>query len=408
VSRTIFTVGHSTRTVAELVALLPQVARAYAPASLRDHVRRSRVVAGSSPHHRRIIADHLLARHASLAPAPDAGQQIDQSTDQVRLSSLNKSAHGIPEGGRTVGCSSPVPLEGPAHPRDGNPAVNEDFHRWTEEWATRSPTMSPDQADTTEAGDEYDHFADIYSVWTDTAASTRANREFYLDAYAAQSGPVVELGIGDGRIAVEAATRGATVIGVDRSEAMLDLCRSRARQAGVLDRITLLQADFRSFRLGAPAALIALPYHSIGHLMGRDEKRAALRHVCSQLARGGRFIFDDFLMTPALMAQMRRVELRAEYRLPDGADALLWVTSLVNERTQSIRLVTWEDELDEKGLLVNRRYRRLGLSWIEPAEAKGLIEEAGFSVEACFGDFLRTPFAQDKAQEQVWVLRKPG
>ena len=43
---------------------------------------------------------------------------------------------------------------------------------------------------------EYDRFADIYAIWTDTAASTRANLAFYVDAYAAAEGPVVELGVG--------------------------------------------------------------------------------------------------------------------------------------------------------------------------------------------------------------------
>jgi len=74
---------------------------------------------------------------------------------------------------------------------------------------------------------EYDSFADIYAVLVGTAASSRASLPFYLDAYAAVDGPVVELGVGDGRIAVPAAVRGARVIGVDLSAAMLELCRAR-------------------------------------------------------------------------------------------------------------------------------------------------------------------------------------
>ena len=255
---------------------------------------------------------------------------------------------------------------------------------------------------------EYDSFADIYSVWTDTAASTHANLPFYVDAYARADGPVVELGVGDGRIAVQAAVQGHTVIGVDLSAAMLDLCRRRAAQAGVLDRLSLMRADFRSFELDAPAALIALPYHSLGHLQTLEEKRRAIARVFSQLRPGGRFIFDDFLMTADLIAHMRRVQLRAEYRTAAGADALLWVTSLVDEPGQSIRVVTWEDELDADGLLTRRRYRRLSLSWLEPAQARGLLTQAGFAIEACYGDFDRTPFADTTAHEQVWVARRPA
>ena len=255
---------------------------------------------------------------------------------------------------------------------------------------------------------EYESFADIYAVWTDTAGSPRANLPFYVDAYTEADGPVVELGVGDGRVAVQAAARGVRVVGVDLSPAMLDLCRRRAGQAGVLDRLTLVLADYRSFELETPAALIALPYHSIGHLLTLEDKRQAIAHVFSQLRPGGRFIFDDFLMTTELIAHMRRVQLRAEYRTAAGSEALLWVTSLVNESTQAIRVVTWEDELDDEGLLKRRRYRRLSLSWLEPAQARDLLTRAGFAIDACYGDFDRTPFSGATAREQVWVARRPA
>jgi SAM-dependent methyltransferase len=253
---------------------------------------------------------------------------------------------------------------------------------------------------------EYDRFAEIYGVWTTTAASAQANLQFYLDAYIAAEGPVVELGVGDGRIAVEAARRGCDVIGVDLSPVMLARCRARAERAGVLDRLTLVEGDFRSFTLAEPAALIALPYHSLGHLTTVVDKRDALRHVSTQLAPDGRFVFDDFQMTPSRLDSMRRVQLRAEYLSAAGADTLLWVTSLVDEEAQAIRVITWEDELDGEGLLRRRQYRPLSLSWLQPAQARALLEETGFIVEACYGDFTGTVFDPALADEQVWVARR--
>jgi ubiquinone/menaquinone biosynthesis C-methylase UbiE len=270
---------------------------------------------------------------------------------------------------------------------------------------------------------EYDRFADIYAVWTETASSTQTNLPFYVDSYLAADGPVVELGIGDGRIAVEAAKRGGRVIGVDASAAMLDLCRARATQAGVTERLDLRQADFRDFTLAEPANLIALPYHSIGHLTTLDDKRSALHQVFAQLGPGGRFVFDDFLMTPALMGQMRQVQLRAIYPSSDAAhpgkpaasasqataeDTMLWVTSMIDEPSQRLTVVTWEDRLDADGSLNTRCYRRLSLSWLTPTQARQLLTEAGFAIEACFGDFHRTPFADTSAVEQIWIARKPG
>ena len=108
------------------------------------------------------------------------------------------------------------------------------------------------------AAAQYDRFADIYDIWTETAPAAQSNRGFYVEAYLAAGGPVVELGVGDGRIAVEAAARGCRVIGVDVSPVMLRRCRKRAEEAGVGDRIELLESDFRTFRLddaAAPAAV---------------------------------------------------------------------------------------------------------------------------------------------------------
>jgi SAM-dependent methyltransferase len=253
---------------------------------------------------------------------------------------------------------------------------------------------------------EYERFADIYRIWSATAPSARANLEFYVGAYLDADGPVAELGVGDGRIAVEAARRGRHVVGVDLSPAMLRLCRERADEAGVLERLTLLEADFRTFSLPAAAALIALPYHSLGHLLAIDDKLAALRHIHAQLRPGGRFVFDDVVMNPDRLDRLRRVELRAEYTSTDGHDRLLWVTSLVDAPAQSMRVVTWEDELDEAGGLLRRRYRRLSLSWLEPEQARQLLTDAGFTIEACFGDFDRSPFSATGSQEQIWIARK--
>ncbi|MCK7498373.1 MAG: class I SAM-dependent methyltransferase [Comamonadaceae bacterium] len=89
---------------------------------------------------------------------------------------------------------------------------------------------------------EYERFADIYAVWTATAGVRPAPTwPFYVAGLLAADGPVVELGVGDGRLAVRGrAVQGRDVIGVDLSPAMLDAVPAPRRDAaGVLDRLTL-------------------------------------------------------------------------------------------------------------------------------------------------------------------------
>ena len=255
---------------------------------------------------------------------------------------------------------------------------------------------------------EYDRFSEIYEAWTEASSAARDSARFYVDLYLQTSGVVVELGVGTGRIALEAARRGREMIGVDANAEMLTRCRARAEAEGLSERIRLLEADFRSFELGHPASLIALPYHSIGHLTTVEEKADAVRHVFDQLAPGGRFIFDDFHYRPELAEQFRQVELKGELLHPDtGLDALLWATSLIDVPSQRLRLVTWTDELDPNGKLVRRQYRRLSLSWLEPQQWQDLLTGVGFVIEECFGDYARTPFDSTHASDQLWVAVKP-
>ena len=255
---------------------------------------------------------------------------------------------------------------------------------------------------------QYDSFADIYGVWAETAPAAQSNRRFYVEAYLAAGGPVVELGVGDGRIAVEAATRGCQVIGVDASPVMLRRCRKRAEEAGVGDRIELLETDFRTFRIDGAAALVTLPYHSIGHLTSIPAKRQVAHHVFGQLRPGGGSSSTDFVMTPGAVARMRQVQLRAAYPSAAGTDILLWVTSRVDEKTRSMEVITWEDHFTADGRPEWRRYRRLDLSWLDPDQARMMLLGAGFTIDACLGSFDGTPFSMDTAAEQIWIARKPA
>jgi len=254
---------------------------------------------------------------------------------------------------------------------------------------------------------EYDAFADIYDIWTGAAPAAKRNRPFYVEEYLRAAGPVVELGVGNGRIAIEAARQGKAIIGVDSSAEMLKLCQERAEAASVAHLLTLIQADFRDFVLPEPAQLIAIPFHTIGHLVTLDDKRAGLRHIHSQLAPGGRLVFDHFIFDPEVARQHQGVGLRGEYAdAATGHDVLLWEIVRHDYEAQTIRIIAWTDELDDDGVVLQRKYRRLSFSWLEPQQTRALLEEAGFEIEALYGDFDRRPFGED-SPEQVWVARRP-
>jgi predicted RNA methylase len=92
-----------------------------------------------------------------------------------------------------------------------------------------------------------------------------ADVEFYAELAGEADGPVVELAIGDGRVAVPIArATGRRMIGIDSSPAMLEPARIRAIEAGV--DLDLREADMRELRLDEPAALIYCPFGALLHL----------------------------------------------------------------------------------------------------------------------------------------------
>ena len=252
-------------------------------------------------------------------------------------------------------------------------------------------------------GVAYDDWADVYDLWVATAPVTAQNHAFYFSQYVAEpQGPVVELGIGTGRIALEAVRHGRPMVGVDSSAAMLALCRERAEALGVAEDLTLIQADFRDFELPEPARLIAMPFHTIGHLIDDASRMQALGQVYRNLAPGGRFIFDHFVMDPELAHLSHNVaRLRAEETAPDGRGRVLWQCSRFDFERQQIRILAWTDELLANGEVVERRYRRLDFSWLEPRNARRLLEAAGFRIGQVFGSFAGDELTE-ASKVQIW------
>src|SRR3954471_10054270 len=107
----------------------------------------------------------------------------------------------------------------------------------------------------------YDSIADLYDPWS---ASVVEDVAFYLEEARRSGGPVVELGVGTGRIAIPIAADGIRVIGVDSSTGMLDVCARRAPLAGV--SVDLREGDLSEPPLDETVPLVICPFRSYLHL----------------------------------------------------------------------------------------------------------------------------------------------
>jgi SAM-dependent methyltransferase len=103
---------------------------------------------------------------------------------------------------------------------------------------------------------------------------------------AAEAGPVLDVGAGAGRVALELARAGHDVTALDLDADLLAELRARAQREGLTVRTE--QADAAGFELaGPPFGLIAVPMQTIQLLPGRAARAAFLASARDHLASGG-------------------------------------------------------------------------------------------------------------------------
>jgi SAM-dependent methyltransferase len=228
----------------------------------------------------------------------------------------------------------------------------------------------------------YDDIARLYDPWS---RSVTEDVPFYLEEARRSGGPVVELGVGTGRIAVPIASDGIRVIGVDASRGMLEVCAERAALSGVGANLDLRVGDLREPPVHERVPLVICPFRSLLHLAGDDDRRRALRAVRGLLLPGGRFVFDVFTPSREDIAETHGRWLEREPGIFERAD---W-----DEQARTLTLSV-RDEAAES---------TMQLSWLGPAEWRALLEEEGFEIEACYGWFDRRPYTG--GEDTIWVAR---
>jgi SAM-dependent methyltransferase len=227
----------------------------------------------------------------------------------------------------------------------------------------------------------YDAIAKLYDPWS---ASVVEDVAFYLEEARRSGGPVVELGVGTGRIAIPIAADGIRVIGVDTSRGMLDVCARRAALAGV--DVDLRVGDLREPPVQKRVPLVICPFRSLLHMQTDDDRRRVLHSVRDLLVPGGRFVFDVF--APGAK-DIETTHERWLEREPGIYERAVWDE---NERTLTLTVRGEETETT------------IALAWVGPEEWGALLSEAGFEIEACHGWFDRTPYAG--GEDTIWITRK--
>jgi SAM-dependent methyltransferase len=225
---------------------------------------------------------------------------------------------------------------------------------------------------------DYDSWAPVYDAWS---AHMTEDVAYYVALARETEGPIVELMVGSGRVAVEVVRdTGKPVLGIDSSSAMLAIARERA--AGL--PLTLREGDVRELELDEPAGLIYVPFRSLLHLRGWHDKRRVFERVAASLRPGGRFAFNAFAFSHTIAAQL------------DGK------TVNQNGVVHTLRYAPADNRVD----IERDDGATLSLWWATKSEWEGLLDVAGLEIEARYGWFDKRPL-EDDSPELVFVARKP-
>ena len=229
----------------------------------------------------------------------------------------------------------------------------------------------------------YDRIASFYDPWS---RSVTEDVGFYVEQALASGGPVVELAVGTGRIAVPIAEAGVSVIGVDSSPAMLEVARAAAESAGVLQLIDLRVGDLREPPVSERVPLAICPFRSLLHMETEDEKLRALRAARELLEPCGRFVFDVFSPSPEDIEETNGRWLEREPGILERAD---W-----DEGARTLSLSVRSGDV----------VTTFGLHWLAAPEWAHLLDQAGFAVENLYGWFDLRPY--DREEDMIFVCRR--
>lgn len=204
---------------------------------------------------------------------------------------------------------------------------------------------------------------------------------FYLEQIMKTNGSVLEVGSGTGRLFLKALDQGADIYGLDISQSMLGVLKSKLQPG---DHHRLSNQSITDFTLSRKFDLIVAPFRVFMHLLTVEDQLKALNNVGNHLTANGLFIFDVFV--PNLKMLTEGVDNAVDY---DGEYApgkrLKRITSVKSDlilQCSNVKMsFIWDDsegnQLNETWDFQMRYYFRYELEHLIARSKLNLVEIAG-------------------------------
>lgn len=231
--------------------------------------------------------------------------------------------------------------------------------------------------------DRYDEF---YADALDTVGAVECLAEL------AGAGPVYELGVGTGRLALPLVERGLTVHGTETSEAMLSKLRAKPRG----DEIRVTIGDFSEISVaGGPFSLAFLAFNTIFAAVSTSAQIACFEKVSQQLELGGRFVIEAFVLDPRDFHHGQAIEIRS--MSPQRVELQLAAYDQDQQRLKRVFLTVLDGKIELH--VANDTYAT-------PREFDLMARMAGLTLQHRWADWRKSPF-DSHSTKHVSVYVKP-
>jgi SAM-dependent methyltransferase len=214
--------------------------------------------------------------------------------------------------------------------------------------------------------------------------------DLYLALAERADGPILELGVGSGRVAVPLTMAGWSVTGVDNDPAMLDRARTRSSATGPASagRLELIETDIAGLRLEGRFRMAFIALNSLLVFGDRAAQAAAVRTIAEHLEPGGLGVIDVWLPDADDLARYDgRIFLQYVRVDPEtGRTVVKTGSALHDPASQTVHLTTIFDE-GAQGEAPVRWSRVDRIRLVGADELRAFAEEAGLEVELIARDY---------------------
>jgi SAM-dependent methyltransferase len=222
-----------------------------------------------------------------------------------------------------------------------------------------------------------DRIAEVYDEWYADAAFLETEASIELLAELAGDGPVLELAIGTGRLALPLAKRGIEVHGIDASEAMV--AKLREKPGG--DQIPVTMGDFAEVDVDGSYRLVFVAFNTLFALLTQEDQLRCFTNAAAHLSDDGIFLIDVFVPDVTRFDRGQRFQTNSVSTTEVNLDASRH--DPLAQRVDSVHVVLTED---------GTRLYPVNLRYAFPSELDLMARVAGLELKDRWGGWSREPF----------------